>query len=1549
MNNRKLIKRGSKMDFTFMLSGAGYFNNSLCRCRLKNRVLSIVAFLIATCSVGVFAGVQVEPNVSPWKYTICRDTNWQHAAEWRKECERWDVGTWHVDSKLRTSCINKNDPRPWDDEGVLLDKAAAYSGPPASWTTNWLNKGGVFYSFCWDHDADDEVTSPRYSLGVEIRNFRKVMSNGSHYVTRRDRTAGCPAESTVQGGQCILPEPPANQDIGCDDDNDSQVGNPCDAATGNKYESDTDVSIAGIKLTRSYNSQNPQDSGFGKGWSSNVQRRLSVAGSSILSYRSDGKSEPWVKAGSNWSSDGDETLMLSEDANGFTLTRANGTNEYYSLTGQLVSITDTNGLATQYHYGTNDKVTSIIGPWGHTLSLTYNHDDLINTATDSLGYTWVYGYDTNRNLVSVTYPDFDPQDLSNNPIKTYHYENINFPNHLTGITDERGDRYATFTYNSSGLAIGTEHGITTNGVPQEAYSLHYDSSTQTTVTDAAGTVQIMSFTEQLGRKKLTQSQHVADGLSINKSYDSNNNLLSRIDEEGRLTQYTYNAYNQKTSTIEAVGTPEQRTTIYAYYSNAIDLITNVIRESVSAGDHFETTTVYDTHLNPVSVTQTGFQPDESVISRSTSMTYDSAGRVLSIDGSRTDTADITTLTYYTCATGAECGQLASVTNAAGHTTTYDMYDANGRPLQITDSNGTVSTSVYDYRGRLISSTLTPLIGIPRTTLYAFDDANQLESVTYADGVTALYHYDAAHDLISVTDNIGNRVEYLYDSRGNKIEDLTKNSDGTLVNKMERVFDIRNRIAATHMGGGNGEVASVSHQLHDAIGKLIERTDPNQNPPTTYEYDGHDRLTQTIDALFNPTVYEYNIHDNLVQVGAPNGASTEYVYDDLGNLLSESSPDRGLITYTHDVAGNVIGMVDARGVSVVYRYDALNRLLSVDYPGTDEDQSFRYDSCIQGVGRLCVINDESGLLEFEYDAYGNRLVESRTQDNATYRTEYSFDAGNRVTSMTYPNGRVVSYQRDSIGRISSVDSMLGNAAQAVVHSRAYRADRLLIRQTFGNGLNESRDYDTQGRLINHVIGGHEARSFIYDANGNVTAIFNAQKPTEYEYDSLNRLTGESSIVAGIGNDSPTHPLTLWMYDENSNRINRTMGNLLNDTPDCDPDVDESCSLVCSPGDWCFADGQKSKAYIYAPQSNQLTRVGNKSVVKDAAGNTLSDKNAKRTFNYDSAGRLFQFYKNGILKAEYTYNSQNQRVKKSLYKLDHLGDPIVHTFQFFYDQQGQLISEYKNGKPIRDYLWADNQPIQRDQIKLKSNGDVIIKNSLSLVTDHLHTPRLAMDETNTIVWRWDSNAFGKGGVEKDPDADGSKHNIRLRFPGQYADTESGLYYNWNRYYDPIMGRYITSDPIGLSGGINTYGYALQNPLLYSDYSGLVAVPVFPIILTGGSIAFIHISLQQQWEDLFPGINFPPELNPIIDPWNDTSEGMDDSKCISDGKDPHDCGNVYRSNFYSCMNYSTLNANDRTTICTLKAAYAAALCVYANWEKGGGDGPSDSGRPPGYYPVR
>ncbi|WP_422491555.1 RHS repeat domain-containing protein [Endozoicomonas sp. ALE010] len=139
------------------------------------------------------------------------------------------------------------------------------------------------------------------------------------------------------------------------------------------------------------------------------------------------------------------------------------------------------------------------------------------------------------------------------------------------------------------------------------------------------------------------------------------------------------------------------------------------------------------------------------------------------------------------------------------------------------------------------------------------------------------------------------------------------------------------------------------------------------------------------------------------------------------------------------------------------------------------------------------------------------------------------------------------------------------------------------------------------------------------------------------------------------------------------------------------------------------------------------------------------------------------------------------------------------------------------------------------------------------DHLNTPRLATDENQTIVWRWQSDAFGLGQAEEDPDEDGKPTVVNLRFPGQYFDQENGLHYNFHRYYDPETGRYTQSDPIGLMGGMNTYSYAYENPVKFTDPLGLAVYLTYHEVRVGGGnglptgryhLAVLAVPDDQQW---------------------------------------------------------------------------------------------------------
>jgi len=114
-----------------------------------------------------------------------------------------------------------------------------------------------------------------------------------------------------------------------------------------------------------------------------------------------------------------------------------------------------------------------------------------------------------------------------------------------------------------------------------------------------------------------------------------------------------------------------------------------------------------------------------------------------------------------------------------------------------------------------------------------------------------------------------------------------------------------------------------------------------------------------------------------------------------------------------------------------------------------------------------------------------------------------------------------------------------------------------------------------------------------------------------------------------------------------------------------------------------------------------------------------------------------------------------------------------------------------------------------------------NHNSRYSEYLNTPRLVADSSQTTVWRWDqAEPFGVNAANEDPDGNSVAFDLPLRQPGQYFDKETALHYNYFRDYDPSLGRYVESDPIGLRGGLNTYAYVRANPISSIDPLGLVS---------------------------------------------------------------------------------------------------------------------------------
>ncbi|HFB67074.1 MAG TPA: hypothetical protein ENJ60_16185 [Aeromonadales bacterium] len=155
-------------------------------------------------------------------------------------------------------------------------------------------------------------------------------------------------------------------------------------------------------------------------------------------------------------------------------------------------------------------------------------------------------------------------------------------------------------------------------------------------------------------------------------------------------------------------------------------------------------------------------------------------------------------------------------------------------------------------------------------------------------------------------------------------------------------------------------------------------------------------------------------------------------------------------------------------------------------------------------------------------------------------------------------------------------------------------------------------------------------------------------------------------------------------------------------------------------------------------------------------------------------------------------------------------------FHYNQANQLIAETsERGEAINEYLYMGSERIARVDYQFGDAGQLAAQ-LIFIHNDHLGSPRLMTDQDRRVVWTSNTMPFGQSLAEV---SDGQN----LKFPGQYFDGETGYAYNYFRDYDASLGRYIQSDPIGLLGGVNTFGYVLGNPVYIRDITGTTAEDV------------------------------------------------------------------------------------------------------------------------------
>jgi RHS repeat-associated protein len=1284
------------------------------------------------------------------------------------------------------------------------------------------------------------ATSEQCATPVSMNGSQVVYSA---YLQRTPACSGGNGFFNPNTDQCIAPPTDDTQNAGNAGDCDGGVGNatdgvvecpgtvmvndPINIATGNKFEQDTDFrGSTWLTFRRFYNSVTVASATLGPQWRHSFDRSLNIqlSGSggsttpTIQLYRPDGSSEPFQKINGVWTANADmaDTLTEQDDANGnptgYTVFIAPRREyEQYSTSGLLQSITNAAGQMALLAYSTASTPTSVApspnllltvtDPNGRQLSFTYNSNGTVAQVTQPDGGTLTYGYNATGNLASVQYPDGKTLQY------VYNESSLNSgtsqPNILTGVIDETATRFASTGYNSTGQAISF-----TQAVGANAGSATYSSDGSATLNTPLGTTLTMqseidgSGTLKLGAVSSPCGTQCTQPWQ-SQTYDGNGNPASYTDFNNNVTATTFNSVGLLTQKIEAQGTANQRTTNTTWNNTLHVPLARVMLDS-NGNTVASKAWVYNAsgqtlakcEIDPTvsaaasySCSNTGTVPAGV---RRWTYTYCTAvdttrcpviGLMLTATGPRTDVTQATTYTYYLSdSTTAHHGDLQSVTDALGHTTTYLSYDGAGRVLSQQDANGVTTTFTYYPRGWL--KTLT--IG-GATTSYTYTAYGKVATVTDPDNVTTTYGYDNAHRLTSITDAQGNSIQYTLDASGNRTAENTYAAGSTTASRtVTRQYNALGQLIKVTDGLGNVTFNASASGNYDSNGNLVLSSDAN-GYQTQRTYDALNRLAKTINnyngtdtATQNTTTAQtQDALDRVTSITDPSSLTTTYGFDGLSDATSLQSPDAGTSSSTYDAAGNVLTHTDAKGIISTSTYDALDRLTSVSYSDsaqTNDNVTYSYDdansvtACATSspIGHLTRVIENAVTTIYCYDLRGNITSKQQVTSAGTDTTIYSYTAANRLNGITYPSGTQVSYAFDTDGRIQSATlSPVGGSASTVVSSITYMPFGPINGYTLGNGQTITRTYNANYALTDltsPALNLHFAR----DLMGNINAEGNAagaNPATEsYTYDPLYRLL---NIAQGSTN------IETLTYNPTGDRTSKS------------------------------GSGLATGNYGYQSGTHWLTTIGSAARTYDANGNTSGNSTAGQTYGYGYNGRnrMTVFQADDATVGTYTYNAMGQRIQKVATL------PAAITQRFGYDEADHLIGEY--GSDNRDYVWLEDIPVATVDIAGTTS-------TVSYITaDQLGTPRAVSNSAGAQVWSWPyvGNPFG----ETAPTST-TGYVLNLRYQGQYYDAESGLNFNYHRDYDSETGRYLQADPLGFGGNQSSwYAYVNGDPLNSSDPSG------------------------------------------------------------------------------------------------------------------------------------
>jgi RHS repeat-associated protein len=861
---------------------------------------------------------------------------------------------------------------------------------------------------------------------------------------------------------------------------------------------------------------------------------------------------------------------------------------------------------------------------------------------------------------------------------------------------------------------------------------------------------------------------VRDGMI----YSATGKILAETRPNGITVTYTYHPGNDRIESItESGGGLYNRT--WWEYTPAGDVRRVIIDDE--AGDEIITQFSYDKarRLQRVEsrVTRgTTFRADQWVVYE-----FDAAGNPVAETHTSRDApgSDLVIERVFDA-----YDRLAAVTR--GGVTTALEYNPDGTLASRTDGNGNRETRNYDAFRRL---TRTQRAG-EVTTLMSYDSQDNVRTVTDPEDHTTRYLYDDLGNRVQVDSPDSGTTLYHHNGAGQVVRQDDANGHSTLLH-----YDAAGRLTAIDRDGTDYDTRYDFDGCANGVGRLCAIT-TGWGHSIRYEWNGLGELA-SVTSDEGRVSYTYGPQGVLTSIGYPSGRRVLFDIDG-GGLpvqIRLHGADGSESILVDDIGWSATGRPltwrFANGLQTSIGIDARQRVHAIDVPGLPGWQDGSYDAN----GNLLGLTDGTAGFTFAYDAL-DRLIRA---DSNSWNMGFTYDGtGNR----------------------------LSRTAEGITETAAYEAGSNRLTR-FG-----AREYrlDPNGNTTTILADGLPQRDFVYSAHNRLIQVLDgaaASVAATYRYDALGQRVHKTTTAGTLKFVYGPRGELLAELDADGRVLHEYV--YLQDRPVADlheisdqpPPAEPREILIDNDAATVYGANWQTKS---SPDAINGTYLQNRKRV-DRGVYWYVEQPGFDGGAHDVYVRWLQPAEEGS-STVYDIKVTGETTHRVI--VEHAGRSpgdwvLLGNFEFA--PPSAITRQYVALTGFHNNYGFEGTFLEADAVKLVSTSLPQGSSSLKFIHgDHLGTPRLDTDESGQVVWSARYLPFGEATVAEDVDGDGIPYTLNLRFPGQYFDAESGLHYNIFRDYDPLTGRYLESDPIGLQGGLNTYAYALGNPLRFADPLGL-----------------------------------------------------------------------------------------------------------------------------------